>query len=71
MNYAIFKYKNFIIVVAEFHARRFKIIFKNGELQEIWTYYCLPFNDLIKTCKDFGFKQVKKFTVRQDNEKNV
>lgn len=69
MNCAIFKLKNIIIAVVEYRTRRFEIIFKNGEFKEIWTYEHLPFNDIITTCKEFGFKQIKKFKVRQNNEK--
>lgn len=71
MKYAIFKHKNTIIVVAEFRTRRFEIVFENGEFSEIWTFDHLTFNNLIDSFKEFDFKQVKKFTVRQNNEKNI
>lgn len=71
MNYTILKLDNIIIVIAEYYKKRFEIVFENGNLEIINVYKYLPFNRIVNSWKENGYKQIKKFTVRQYNEKNI
>lgn len=71
MNYAILKLDNIIIVIAEYGKKRFEIVLESGNLEIINVYKYLSFNRIVNSWKENGYKQIKKFTVRQYNEKNI
>lgn len=69
MNYTILKLDNIIIVIAEYNKRRFEIVFESGNLEIINVYKYLSFNRIVNSWKENGYKQIKKFSVRQYNDK--
>ncbi len=64
MKYIILKLYDNIVVIADYHKKRFEITFKNGELSDICIYGHIPFDSVVNTYKNAGFKQIKKFTAR-------
>lgn len=71
MNYIILKRNNYIVIIAEDCKKRFEIMFENEKFITISIYDRLSFNHVVNSWKQAGFKKIEKFTVRQNNEKNL
>lgn len=71
MKYIILKRGIFIVIVAEYDEKQFEIVVQANKIVAINVYTLLTFDNILNGWKSFGLKQVKKFTVRQNNEKNI
>lgn len=71
MKYIILKRGIHIVIIAEYDEKRFEIVVEKNKIVSINVYKLLTFDFILNEWKTDGFKQVKKFTVRQNNEKNV
>lgn len=71
MKYIILKLEDIIIVIAECKNKRFEIVVNNYKLYTINVYKYLSFNEIINSWKSSGYKQIKRFLMRQNNEKDV
>ena len=69
MKYIILKRDITIVIIAESDAKRFEIVFESGNLGIINVYKYLSFNQIVNSWKENGYKQIKKFLVRQYNDK--
>lgn len=71
MKYIILKRDITIVIIAESDAKRFEIVVEENKIITINVYKLLTFDIIESEWKNNGFKQIKKLTVRQNNEKDV
>ena len=71
MKYIILKRGITIVIIAESDAKRFEIVVEENRIVSINVYKILTFNIIESEWKNDGFKQIKKLSVRQNNEKDV
>lgn len=71
MKYIILKLEDIIIVVAECKNTRFEIVVNKYKLYTINVYKYLSFSEIVNSWKSNGYKQIKRFLMRQNNEKDV
>lgn len=71
MKYIILKRGILVVIIAEYDEKRFEIVVEENKIAAINVYTLLTLDNILSGWKTFGLKQVKKFTVRQNNEKNI
>lgn len=71
MNYIILKRRSTIVIIAESDEKRIEIVVEENKIVSINVYKVLTYEIIVNEWKNDGFKEIKKFTVRQQNEKDV
>ena len=71
MKYIILKRGILVIIIAEYDEKRFEIAVEENKIVAINVYKLLTLDNILNRWKTYGLKQVKKFKVRQNNEKNI